>query len=71
MTDHEIALYGADVCGTETRIEELMRLVRQDAERKHLEWLDSRTLGEKWSDDRWGKNCRVTDNPRSAEAIHD
>ncbi len=61
MTEHEVALYGADVCGTETRIEELMRLARWDAERKDAL---ARTLGA-------GKNYRVTDNPRSAEDIHD
>lgn len=43
-----------------SRIEELMRLARQDAERKHNERLsliakDTRTLGEKWGDDRWGE----------------
>lgn len=61
---------------SESRIEELMRLARQDAERKHQERLveiaqEQRTLGQKWGDERWGKNYRVTDNPRSAEAIHD
>ncbi len=66
MTEHEVALYGADVCGTETRIEELMRLARWDAERRYLERKDAlaRALGA-------GKNYRVTDNPRSAEDIHD